>query len=673
MHLVGPVFYYDLIRSARRGRLFLVRIVYVLFLLIALGLMLLSVEARLHAVGSGGVPAKFLTELAEAFFGAFMGLQFAAVLIVTPSLVAGAVTEEKQRQTLDFLFTTDLLNREVILGKFSSRLGSGILFLAAGYPVLCLVQLFGGVDPTLLLGGFAVTFVTMISIACLGLYFSVRARRVREALLKTYLAMLAYLAGWGVLAIVRAMMLLDWKPTDPVVEFMDQVIDWYNVGNPGFLIYYLGLHMQGRGALGMSNLLVQATCYAGFHIAVAVFFLWRSIRVVRKVYIRQTYDPKPKKRLKGWMAIPVGAAFKKVLRPTKPLERNPAKSLRRKPPMGISPMRWKERYVEKGLRFGALTQTIYVMLMFALLSVGVVMVGVLFVSLYVGTDTDQFGWSYNRYFRVLAMVVTLMMLASIGLRSAGSIGSEKDRQTWDGLLASPLRIREIIFAKGEGAIWGARLYIGILFTFAVLGAIGQGLSLSGGLLTLCTVMAIAYFTAGLGLYCAARCRNSMQAIVLVLFLLIVINMAPSGVQFLLWNVDHLLGGTLLGVDPSRYRYTETDWFSALAFFSPLQAMFYVPTHPEQSLLSFYPGPDRPEWSASALTRASMFAMAMVFYFLCGRLFWELAFRRLNRTCGRIDGQKARRTAARALRSEKSTGLQAIAAAIPRPVASHPES
>ena len=44
------------------------------------------------------------------------------ILLLTPAYTAGAVAEEKERRTLEFILATDLRNREIILGKVLSRL-----------------------------------------------------------------------------------------------------------------------------------------------------------------------------------------------------------------------------------------------------------------------------------------------------------------------------------------------------------------------------------------------------------------------------------------------------------------------------------------------------------------------------------------------------------------------
>src|SRR4051812_36699205 len=74
LKLLGPVLFYDLVRTGRRVRYILLRTLYVLFL----GLLLLwvyfvwTVEFR----SAGGIPVGRMSEFAQSFFYTFMSVQF---------------------------------------------------------------------------------------------------------------------------------------------------------------------------------------------------------------------------------------------------------------------------------------------------------------------------------------------------------------------------------------------------------------------------------------------------------------------------------------------------------------------------------------------------------------------------------------------------------------------
>src|SRR5262249_21346198 len=104
---------------------------------------------------------------AESFFAGFMVLQFAVVLLLTPTYTAGAIANERERRTLELLLVTDLSDGEIVLGVLTSRLARLLLLVLTGLPVLSLLPLLGGVDPRLVLTGYAATTVLTLSLGSL--------------------------------------------------------------------------------------------------------------------------------------------------------------------------------------------------------------------------------------------------------------------------------------------------------------------------------------------------------------------------------------------------------------------------------------------------------------------------------------------------------------------------
>src|SRR5438128_2187735 len=107
--LFGPVLVYELLRTGRRSRYFVVRGVYVSVLVLFTFWVYFAWVASTDA---WTIPTNRLAVFAETFFYTFMIVQFLAVAILTPAYVAGAIAEEKERRTLEFLLATDLDDRE---------------------------------------------------------------------------------------------------------------------------------------------------------------------------------------------------------------------------------------------------------------------------------------------------------------------------------------------------------------------------------------------------------------------------------------------------------------------------------------------------------------------------------------------------------------------------------
>jgi ABC-2 type transport system permease protein len=109
---LGPLFGWEIIREARKGRSYLPRILYTGGLLLLL----------YFIVGSGTITLSQASRLGEYLFYSYLTFQYLAVFVLTPLYVAGSLIEERQQGTLVLLLTTDVTPRELILGKMMGRL-----------------------------------------------------------------------------------------------------------------------------------------------------------------------------------------------------------------------------------------------------------------------------------------------------------------------------------------------------------------------------------------------------------------------------------------------------------------------------------------------------------------------------------------------------------------------
>lgn len=122
-------------------------------------------------------------------------LQMALVLFITPGLTAGAISSEREKQTLNMLLMTTQSSTQIVIGKLTSSIAYLGLLLMAGLPIYSVVFLFGGVSPGQLITVFFFYFVTMIAIASIGLFFSIVIKRTITSMIATYGTMV-FLAGF---------------------------------------------------------------------------------------------------------------------------------------------------------------------------------------------------------------------------------------------------------------------------------------------------------------------------------------------------------------------------------------------------------------------------------------------------------------------------------------------
>ncbi|MBO2534395.1 ABC transporter permease [Rummeliibacillus suwonensis] len=133
-------------------------------------------------------------EQSVLLFGMLTYVQLALILFITPGLTAGAISTEREKQTLNILLTSSQSSFQIIFGKMSSSIIFLLLLLIAGLPLYSLVFLFGGISPGQLLIIFAFLIVTMLAIASIGVMFSTLIRKTILSMISTYGAML-FLTG----------------------------------------------------------------------------------------------------------------------------------------------------------------------------------------------------------------------------------------------------------------------------------------------------------------------------------------------------------------------------------------------------------------------------------------------------------------------------------------------
>lgn len=505
VRILGPVLVYDVLRSARRGRFILVRWLYAIGLLLLLLWVYAIWRTETYYYRQHTVTNEFreLAKLAEQYFIAFSIAQFCAVALLTPAYVAGAIAEEKEKKTLEFLLATDLENREIIFGKLVSRLGNLALFILTGLPVLSLMQFFGGIDPGLLLASFAATGITAVSLAGLSILNSVLRRRARDAIILTYLAAIGYLVATGATQLLKVTIGfyyggLYWAGID-----WGTVFDWFHAGNPIFGVYAIGMTVERGGPLDIV-IADELKRYAIFHGIVAlVSITWAVMRL---------------------RAVALGAAAVIAVK-----RRRFVAKIRRRRPIGLKPMNWKELWIEGRLRIGWLGRV----LVGLLIGAGFIpVIIILLVFAFERTDTSQLkswnewigagfhqlskrwddvGQAMNIWLRVMNVLISSLMLLGVAVRAAGSIGAERDRDTLLSLMTTTLTTSEIMFAKWLGALWSVRGFLWWLGLVWLTALVFGGINPLAIPLHVLAWLAPAMCFASIGLWFSAGSRTTLRA------------------------------------------------------------------------------------------------------------------------------------------------------------------
>jgi ABC-type transport system involved in multi-copper enzyme maturation permease subunit len=190
---------------------------------------------------------------------------------------------------------------------------------------------------------------------------------------------------------------------------------------------------------------------------------------------------------------------------------------------------WKELYAEPMIRLGSGGQAISLALwVFALLIGGYVLV----LTLAMAAAGGSLGTFTNALCRFGGTALALLMFLGIALRAAGTLSGERDRQTFDSLLTTPLESRTILFDKWLGSMLGVRkawLFLGPLWVLALLTGGLHPLALP---LLAAAWLSYAAFVAGFGMFCSLLCRTTLSASVATVLGLAAVGIAP----WALWSL-----------------------------------------------------------------------------------------------------------------------------------------
>jgi ABC-type transport system involved in multi-copper enzyme maturation permease subunit len=506
--LFGPVLFYDLVRTARRSRAFLLRSVYAASLLVMLffcysdwfgGSILFQTDVFF---GANTLPPGEVARFAEDFFTNFLLVQLGMVFLLTPAYTATAIAEEKERRTLDFLLATDLRSREIVLGKLISRLAHLSLFVLSGLPILGFLQLLGGIDPNLLLVGFAGTALTMLSLASLGIFNSAYCDRPPTAIFFTYLqAGLFFLFSFPM----------------PGLRYGNPVAAWHEL-----------MHAAALGSLANAASSVLGR-YAAVHGFIAVLCcVWAAVKVRAWGRVLPSRTPEPLV-LKVTYRDRSSRKDQTLIWRELPLWPRP-----RRLPIKGHPLLWKELHLASGLRLGDAGKALVVFTL--LINICFFGISLVMIALVRFAGHHAVNQSVNIWVRCYGTAVGTLLLAWIAVRAAGTFTGEREHQTLDVLLTTPQSDAAILWAKGWGSIYGVRggwWWLGVIWMVGVL---------FSGLSPFCVAplagcwLAHATLIAGIGVWFSLASRTTLRA---TLYTLLTIAAWYAG-PFLLGSVSDLL-------------------------------------------------------------------------------------------------------------------------------------
>lgn len=168
----------------------------------------------------------------QSLFSFLIIFQVALLGFITPALTAGAISGERERQTIDLLFVTPIRPFSIIWGKLLASMSFVVLLLVLSIPIFSLVFLFGGIELDQVVYAFAVTGVTALMLGLVGIAFSTMFRRTLTATVAAYGAAFILYVGcfaFGWLFPTEADPTSPVAPAPPAVTLISPVVPLWTI------------------------------------------------------------------------------------------------------------------------------------------------------------------------------------------------------------------------------------------------------------------------------------------------------------------------------------------------------------------------------------------------------------------------------------------------------------
>jgi ABC-type transport system involved in multi-copper enzyme maturation permease subunit len=209
-------------------------------------------------IGNSGQPSN----TGSLLFTYLIIFQVVLLAFITPALTAGAISGERERQTIDLLFVTPIPPFAIIWGKLLASMSFIVLLLILSVPIFSLVFLFGGIELDQMLYSFLVVGVTALCLGLIGIAWSTLFRRTLAATVAAYGTAFVLLVGslvYGLLFPVEIDPQATTLPAPPAVTLISPVVPLITIAtnapitNYGYRYRNSPSAIPGGGSSGAMN------------------------------------------------------------------------------------------------------------------------------------------------------------------------------------------------------------------------------------------------------------------------------------------------------------------------------------------------------------------------------------------------------------------------------------
>jgi ABC-type transport system involved in multi-copper enzyme maturation permease subunit len=235
MSRVAAAFWNPIVAKEYRSRMRtwkspLVMMIYIL-LVAGLGFATFTAIAySFNAYGGGG-------NYGQQLFMYLVLFQLLLLTFITPALTAGAISGERERQTIDLLFVTRIPPFSIIWGKALASMSFVLLLLLLSVPIFSLVFLFGGIEVDQVIDTFLLTIVAALTLGLMGIALSTLLRRSLPATVASYVAAFVLMfgtLGFGLIFPTEVDSNAKTLPAPPAITYLSPLIPLFTIANNGW-------------------------------------------------------------------------------------------------------------------------------------------------------------------------------------------------------------------------------------------------------------------------------------------------------------------------------------------------------------------------------------------------------------------------------------------------------
>ncbi|GMQ60074.1 hypothetical protein AN1V17_44740 [Vallitalea sediminicola] len=232
-------------------------------------------------------------DLGENYKNIYMTITIIQVLMISfivPIIASGAISLEREKQTLDILLSTNMRPISIIMGKLMTTVSVVLLLIVTSLPIFSFVFLFGGLNISSILSMLVFYIIISFFFGSIGVFFSTLFKKTITSIVLTFLVMMFLTIGTIIIPIIFMYITRDYS------YFQDNTFCLYYI-NPG-ITFWAVLLQQFGGVNILSNQLDGIVLNDNIAIISCSLFIVLSVALnFASAYILNPIKKKKKKNI----------------------------------------------------------------------------------------------------------------------------------------------------------------------------------------------------------------------------------------------------------------------------------------------------------------------------------------------------------------------------------------